>query len=94
MDDEEGDTTIEMLEDAFMEAVRGIIYTEDGDPQVVYEGNLLVGLHIAFGYDEQEAYEEVDNLRDTPIKVMWPATLQAAPQKPHLSIVPKKEDLH
>jgi hypothetical protein len=51
-------------------------------------------MHIAFGYDEQEAYEEVDNLRDTPIKVMWPATLQAAPQKPHLSIVPKKEDLH
>jgi hypothetical protein len=94
MDDEEGDTTIEMLEDAFTEAVLGIVYTEEGDPLVVYDGPLLVGMHIAFGYDEQEAYEEVDNLRDTPIKVMWPATLQAAPQKPHLSIVPKKEDLH
>jgi hypothetical protein len=94
MDDEEGDTTIEMLEDAFTEAVLGIVYTEEGDPLVVYDGPLLVGMHIAFGYSEQEAYEEVDNLRDTPIKVMWPATLQAAPQKPHLSIVPKKEDLH
>ena len=92
MDDEE--TTIEMLEDAFMEAVRGIIYTDDGDPQVVYDGPLLTGMHIAFGYSEQEAYEEVDSLRDTPIKVMWPATLQVAPKKPHLSLVPKKEDLH
>jgi hypothetical protein len=93
MDDEE-ETTIEMLEDAFMEAVRGIIYTDDGYPQVVYDGPLLTGMHIAFGYSEQEAYDEVDNLRDTPIKVMWPATLQVAPQKPHLSLVPKKEDMH
>lgn len=92
MDDE--DTTIEMLEDAFMEAVRGIIYDEEGQPMVVYDGPLLTGMHIAFGYSEQEAYEEVDSLRETPIKVMWPATLQVAPKKPHLTVVPKKEDLH
>ena len=91
--DEDEETTIEMLEDAFTDAVRGIIYTEDGDPQVVYDGPLLVGMHVAFGYGEQEAYEEVDALRDSPIKVMWPATLQVAPQKPHLSLVPKKEDM-
>ena len=94
MDDQDEETTIEMLEDAFTEAVRGIIYDEEGQPMVVYDGPLLVGMHIAFGFDEQEAYDEVDNLRDTPIRVMWPATIQAAPQKPQLSLVPKKEDMH
>ena len=94
MDDENEDTTIEMLEDAFMEAVRGIIYDEEGQPMVVYDGGLLLAMHVAFGYSEQEAYEEVDALRDTPIRVMWPATLQVAPQKPHLTVVPNKKDMH
>ena len=93
MDDEE-DTTIEMLEEAFTEAVRGIIYDEDGQPLVVYDGPLLTGMYIAFGSTEAEAYEEVDALRGSPVQVMWPATIQVAPAKPHLSLVPNKEDMH
>jgi hypothetical protein len=94
MDDQDEDTTIEMLEEAFTEAVRGIIYDEDGQPLVVYDGQILVGMHIAIGYGEEEAYEEVDALRGSPIQVMWPATIQVAPAKPHLSLVPDKKDLH
>ena len=93
MDDDE-DTTIDMLEDAFTEAVSGIIYDEEGQPMAVYDGPILTGLYIAFGHSEAEAYEEVDSLRDTPIKVIWPATIQVAPKRPQLSIVPNKEDMH
>jgi hypothetical protein len=94
MDDQDEDTTIEMLEEAFTEAVRGIIYDEGGQPLVVYDGPILVGLYIAFGHEEDEAYEEVDALRGSPVQVMWPATIQVAPAKPHLSLVPDKKDLH
>ena len=92
MDDD--DTTIDMLDDSFTEAVRGIIYDEDGQPLVVYDGPLLTGIYMAFGHSEREAYEEVDSLRGSAIQVIWPATIQVAPAKPHLTLVPKKEDLH
>ena len=92
MDDYDGE--IEMLDDAFQEAIAGVEYTEDGDPEIVYNGEVLMQLHVAFGFSESEAYEEIDSWRGGPIRVLWPVNLVVRPERPNLTLIPGKKDLH
>ena len=94
MDDEK--TEIEMLDDAFMGALAGVRYRLDGSPRVSYSGPALLELHIALGFDQDEAYEEIDSWRGSGIDVIWPLNIEVEdePQVPHLTLVPSKKDLH
>ena len=92
MDDES--TEMEMLDDAFIDAVVGIRYEADGTPRVSYSGTVLMDLHMLFGFGESEAYEEIDSWRGSGIDVIWPLNIEIDQgPRPHLTLVPKK-DLH
>lgn len=92
---DEYDGEIEMLDDAYEAAIAGVEYTEEGEPQIVYNGEVLVQLHTAFGFSEGEAYAEIDSWRGGPIRVLWPVNLVVRPDKPNLTLVPgNKKDLH
>ena len=90
--DETGE--LEMLEDAFTEAIEGVTYTEAGDPQIVYSGPMLMELHMVFGFSESEAYEEIDAFRGSSINVMWPCNIEVKPDRPPLTLIRGKKDLH
>ena len=92
MDEDTGE--IEMLEDSYTEAIEGITYTEEGDPQIVYSGPMLMELYMAFGASEPEAYEEIDALRGSRINVMWPCNIEVKPDRPPLTLIRGKKDLH
>lgn len=94
MDEEGYQGEIVMLDDAFAEAIVGVQYTEEGDPEVTYNGPLLVELHMAFGFQEQEAYDEIDSWRGSEINVLWPVNLVVKPDRPDLRVIPGKKDLH
>jgi hypothetical protein len=94
MDEESYSGEIVMLDDAFAEAIVGVQYTEDGNPEITYNGPLLLELHMSFGFSEQEAYDEIDDWRGSEINVLWPVNLVVKPDRPNLTVVPNNKDLH
>lgn len=88
MDQGEYDGEITMLDEAFTAAVAGCRYNAEGAPIAVYHGPVLVELHVAFGFTEEEAYNEIDSWRlDGDIDVLWPVNVVTRPAKPDLKLV-------
>ena len=83
-----------MLDDSFSEAIAGVEYDEEGNPLIKYDGPTLIQLHMAFGFGEKEAYEEIDSWRGSDIGVIWPVNIVVRPERPHLTLVKNKKDLH
>ena len=91
---DEYDGELLMLDDSFAEAIAGVEYNEEGEPLIKYHGPMLVELHMAFGFGEQEAYEEIDSWRGSEIGVIWPVNVVVRPDRPKLQLVKNKKDLH
>ena len=77
------------------------MFDEDGTPVPCYSSGMVVEQLMKEGFTEEEAVDFISTETEGA-KILWiqPLELQPAfthddkPHKRHLSIVPKKEDMH
>jgi len=87
-----------VLLDDFSYALVGCVYEPDGTPIPCYQAIKVWEQLSSEGYSEEEADDFIEQYT-AGIKVVWIHPLELRPEftpdnRPHLTVVPKKEDMH
>jgi len=98
MDDDTEVEMIELLGDEYADALLGAVFEDDGTPVPCYSSSAVMNHLLLSGHDEDSALAAVEEATEG-MKMLWIHDLElevefVADDKPHLTLVPSKKDLH
>jgi hypothetical protein len=98
MDDDTEVEMIELLGDEYADALLGAVFEDDGTPVPCYSSAAVMDYLLLSGHDEDSALAAVEEATEG-MKMLWVHPLElevefVADDKPHLTLVPSKKDLH
>ena len=98
MDDDTEVEMIELLGDEYADALLGAVFEDDGTPVPCYSSSVVMNYLLLSGHDEDSALALVEEATEN-MRMLWIYPLELdvsfeADDKPHLTLVPSKKDLH